>query len=136
VRPFLDDNGQLQPLGTRQEAEERVRQLRHECGKILEQLANPTRINDFGHDRMAYFDWRRAAETKMAQFKSEEQQQLAWLDGFKASAGEKAGLLDEAYKILQDVEVWLDSTPELERLMERLDRHFEGAKVLPMRRAE
>lgn len=127
MRPFLDEQGRLLPPASRDEAEERVRQLRHECDKIEKQLDDPMRVArassskfDSGFD---YLDWLKRATSKLGEFRSEEAQNLAWLAGYKAATDKGEVLLQEAHALLCDLELAVELTPEQQKLMEDLDEH-------------
>lgn len=122
MRSLLDNAGRVSAL-SRAESEARVRQLAFEVEKIKKQLDDP-RLSA----RRDYDVWRTAAKRKLSELKSELFQREAWLAGFKAANDETDTLFQEAYELLQRLEVEINFEQDEERLMDRLDERMGGAK--------
>lgn len=114
MRPALDRSGKLLPPPSRQEAQERVKQLRHECQKIVEQLASTDQ-----NSRADYASWVGKATEKMRVFHEEENQILSWLEGYKLA---QTKMSKEVTKLLDLVDLKIDLTEEEMRLLENIEK--------------
>jgi hypothetical protein len=123
----LIHRGKLQPPETREDAEDRVGQLRAEIQKISGQLGDTSRINDRARypTQDAYEDWAMKARAKRRQFRAELAQLDAWLLGWAVGRSQDGQLVEDVRKLLGTlVEDDVDLSPEERDLVDKFRAAF------------
>lgn len=129
--------GKLIPPKSKEEAVDRIKQLRHEIEKITEQLGDTSRIVDrMRHPTQDHYeDWAEKADSRRREFRRELRLMETWLAGWNAHEKAGAELIKGALDLFRTLREEDDLLDDELVFAEKFEAFFQPNQPCPRCRA-